>query len=526
MRELKIAILVDDTKLEKYKVEIINELIVADFCTISKIINIDKESDTYDQGSKYLFYRWFNKLDALSFGKGTKYLKQEPIPKIDLVDAKEPDLIINLSSSTKYYENSAKYGMWQFVYNSSPLGYWEVINNDPYTTVNLEKAGNGFESGLLLDTFRTATDRKSMLKNRDLVSWRTHMMMVRNIKLLAQNGESYFEDKKILLKFNHDIGNKKRKFFDLQFKFSDQTKQYPPTNCQMLVASCKLIRKYARFSLRKFFTMDRWLILYSQNRDGEVNPNLSEYKRFYAPSENYFVADPFVVDEGEKSYLFYEELDYATSKGYLKVAEFDDEKGDFKEPQMILEEEYHLSYPNVFKHEGKYYMIPESYENKTVDLYECIEFPTKWEKKKTLLENVSAVDATLYFQDKKWWMFVNIARKEGFSMNDELYIYHAKDFLKDEWISHSKNPVVCDVVTARAAGNLIKKDGKLYRPAQDCSGFYGRKIVINEVLKLSEDEYKEQLVGEINSDFSDDLVAVHTLNCSKKLTVIDAIKSR
>ncbi len=527
MKPLKIAILIDDEKLEKYKIEILHELQKSDFCKITKFIKREKEIVIGAEGSKYLFYRLFNKIDPKLFGKGIKYLVLESIKDlIDKTDKEEPDLIINLTSSTKHYPNSAKYGMWQFVYSSYPKAYWEVINNDPFTQVTLQKSAIGFESALIIDTFKTVTDRKSMIKNRDLVAWRSHMMMVRNIEKLAKKGKIFLQDKRQVLNFDHNNLKPKRKFFDFQFDFSDKTYQAPPTNCQMLKASCKLLKKYITFSIRKFFQMDRWFILYSENTDDKINPKLAEYKRFYPPSQNYFIADPFVVDEGDKTYLFYEELSYDNYRGYLKVAEYDKHSGDFKEPQMVLEQEYHLSYPNVFKHESKYYMIPESYENKTVDLFEAVEFPTKWKKKKTLLNDVLAVDATLYFRDKKWWMFVNIASKEGFSMNDELYIYYCKDFLTDEWTPHTQNPVVCDVTSARPAGALIEKDGKLYRPAQDCSGIYGRKIVINEIKTLTGDEYKEDLIGEINSDFADDLVAVHTLNSSKKLTVIDAIKSR
>ena len=523
MAKLKIGILIDDMKLEKYKVEILNELKKSDSCVISKFIKVDKQALT-DEGIKYLFYRLFNKIDAKLFGRDIKYLGLETIDTA--LDEKEPDVIINLTNSTMDYPNSAKYGMWQFVYNSLPAGYFEVVNNDPFTQVTLQKSGNGFENGYILNTFKTATDRKSMIKNRDLTAWRSHMMIVRELEKLASKGGDYFDDKESILDFNHECKKEEKKFFDPQFGFSDDKKLNPPKNCEMFRVICKLLKKYATFSIRKFFPMDRWLILYSENKNGEMNSKLSDYKRFYAPSQNHFIADPFVVDEDDKSYLFYEELNYDNAKGYLKVAQYDDEKGIFKESETILEQEYHLSYPNVFKLKGTYYMIPESYEKRSVDLFEAVEFPTKWKKKKTLLDNVSAVDATLYFHDKTWWMFVSIAPKEDFSMNDELYIYHCKDFLKDAWIPHVQNPVVCDVTSARPAGNLIKKGDKLYRPAQDCSGIYGRKLVINEVLVLNEFEYKEKLAGGISSDFADDLAAVHTLNSSKKLTVIDAIKSR
>ncbi len=524
MKKLKVAILIDNIEVERYKVEIINELLNSKFCDIVGYIKRDR-GDECLKDRRYLVYRLFNKIEKRFLARGVKYIDLKSIQIEEFLE-ESCDLIINLSSSTEHYENSAKYGMWQFVYRSYPIGFWEVIEDKPYTEVFLQKSGLGFEPALVLDYFRTNTDRKSTIKNMAQIVWRSHMMVVRNVERLAKEGDSYFKNRESKINFYYKNIDSKKRFFDLQFSFNDDKKESLPTNLTALKALCKLSLKYVKFTIRKFFKMDRWLILYAQNRDGKITSDLTQYKRFYAPSIDYFVADPFVVDEGDKSYLFYEELDYSTLKGYLKVAEFDEKSGEFTNSKVILKEDYHLSYPNVFKYNGIYYMIPESYENRSVDLYEAVEFPVKWKKIKTLLSDLSAVDATLYFDDNRWWMFVNIAPKDGLSMNDELYIYYCKDFLTDEWTPHSKNPVVCDVVRARSAGNLIKIGDKLYRPAQDCSGFYGRKVVINEILRLDENEYKERVAGEIDSSFSDDLVAVHTLNSSKRFTVIDAIKSR
>ena len=59
-----------------------------------------------------------------------------------------------------------------------------------------------------------------------------------------------------------------------------------------------------------------------------------------------------------------------------------------------------MSYPCVFAKKNKYYMIPETSENNTIEIYECIEFPYIWVKKKNLLNNVFAVDVT-YFYDEQ-----------------------------------------------------------------------------------------------------------------------------
>ena len=522
--KLKIGILIDSTRLEYHQVEILKEIQKSDSLEIVKFITRDNVSTL--KSSNHIFYKLFNTIDKKLFGRGAKYLSKVSIEDIitNTTSKEKPDIIVNLSTSHKHYKNDTLYGTWQYVYNSNPHGYWEVVNKNPFTQVTLQKSGAGFENGLVLAKYSTRTDQKSMRKNRETIAWQSHLMIIRELKKLARDKEEYFKDKKSILNFNHDKSDDKKEFIDPRFKFSDKQNKTIPTNLQMIPIIFKMLKTYTTFTVRKFFPMDRWFILYSETKDEEINPNLSEYKRFYAPSKNYFIADPFVVDEGDKSYLFYEELNYDNYRGYLKVAEY--ENGEFKEPKTVLEQEYHLSYPNVFKIKNTYYMVPESFENKTIDLFEAVEFPTKWKKKKTLISDIEAVDSTFLYHNNKWWMFVSVIAKEGFSTDEELSIFYSDDILHGEWTPHKNNPVVCDVTSSRPAGNIIEKDGKLYRPAQDCSGIYGRKIVINEIDILNEDTFKEHIVSKIDSSFADDLSGVHTLNSSKKLTVIDAIKSR
>lgn len=48
----------------------------------------------------------------------------------------------------------------------------------------------------------------------------------------------------------------------------------------------------------------------------------------------------------------------------------------FKE---VLNENFHLSYPNVFEYDGSIYMLPETFESNQLRLYKCVSFPYKWE---------------------------------------------------------------------------------------------------------------------------------------------------
>ncbi len=58
-------------------------------------------------------------------------------------------------------------------------------------------------------------------------------------------------------------------------------------------------------------------------------------------------------------------------------------------------------------------MMPETAENKTIEVYRCVEFPYRWELAVTLMTNVNAVDATLVEHENRWWLFVNICENKA-----------------------------------------------------------------------------------------------------------------
>ena len=115
-------------------------------------------------------------------------------------------------------------------------------------------------------------------------------------------------------------------------------------------------------------------------------------------------------------------------------------------------------------------MVPESVENKTIELYECTEFPFKWKFKMNLMEKVIAVDTTLFHHKGKWWLFTGIARHERSLPLVELFLFSANELFTNEWNSHPKNPIVNDVMRARPAGKIFAKDGKIYRPSRQHLG--------------------------------------------------------
>ena len=202
-------------------------------------------------------------------------------------------------------------------------------------------------------------------------------------------------------------------------------------------------------------------------------------------------------------------------------------------PEKVIDKPYHLSYPFVFCHDNEYYMIPETASNRTIDLYKCVEFPGKWEFKKTLMNNVCAVDTTIFNEDGIWWLFVNIRENEGASSSDELFLFYSSDLFANYWMPHPRNPIVSDIKSARPAGKIFSYNGNIYRPSQNNiyrSGYggygYGYGIKINQIITLTKFEYKEICVSSIEPLWDKKIVAAHTLNSIQGLTIIDGLCKR
>ena len=168
-------------------------------------------------------------------------------------------------------------------------------------------------------------------------------------------------------------------------------------------------------------------------------------------------------------------------------------------------------------------MIPETAANRTIELYECTGFPGEWTFVMNLMENVHAVDTTLYFHNNKCWLFANMVENSGASALDELYIYYADDFRTANWIPHQLNPVISDTRRARPAGALFTVQGKTYRPSQCSDKLYGHSTNINEVVRLTENEFVEINTSKLEPPGTDCCIGIHSYSKKDGLTVIDKL---
>ena len=385
------------------------------------------------------------------------------------------------------------------------IGFQETYEGAHTNSIALRIVSKGKDE--ILKATHTSTNLLSYSRNRNQLLWTATQFYPRAVETIRDFGIKTF------------LENAREKN-DTQYakgcaKFKAR---------KILLAPLKTIPRYILRKARKLLYKDQWSLLYTlnnQNPIGLSGENLSAIK----PELDRFWADPFVVKDNQDYYVFFEELFYKNEKGHIAYFKISG-NGAISSARKILEKPYHLSYPFIFQHQNEYYMIPESAENRSVDLYKCLEFPNKWVWSKTLLQNLYAVDTTLFAWNGKWWLFTNIRGNEEASSYDELFLFYADDLFAKTWTPHPQNPIVSDVRSARPAGKIFLHQDKLYRPSQDSSVRYGYGLRINQINALSETDYAESCVEFIKPSWQKNIIATHTFNSAENLTVVDAMTRR
>jgi hypothetical protein len=274
-------------------------------------------------------------------------------------------------------------------------------------------------------------------------------------------------------------------------------------------------------TLASLFFIDQWIVMTGRGLDYQtlqwpaLQPLIPEKDRYWG--------DPFVMQEGERYFVFVEEKIYAAGLGRIACLTLGT-NGELLEHHTVLERPYHLSYPFVFDHAGQTYMIPETAANRTLELYRCTRFPDQWELHRTLMQDIYATDATLLEHEGTFWLFANVKEPRGSSLN-ALHLFWADDPFSEAWTPHPGNPIVTGIASARPAGRIFMKDEYLIRPSQDSSRRYGYALKFNRILRLTKDEYAEEPAG-MFAPGGGKIRATHTFNQAGDLTVIDAVMRR
>lgn len=236
-------------------------------------------------------------------------------------------------------------------------------------------------------------------------------------------------------------------------------------------------------------------------------------------SRAYWMADPLLVEDAGKTWLFYEAVHHG--KGRIEVVELAD-NGRPKAPVVAVERDYHLSYPFVFSLDGVWYMIPESCAARQVQLLRATHFPERWEYVTTLLQE-PAVDTTVQAIDGRLLLLTFLPHGGNERVTPRAY-----------WLKRDENGGASlealpwpdfDPLLVRGAGRLLCCGRRYIRPAQiNREQSYGDGIRFAEC-QLSASAYREDELGRLLPDgihapgWKAD--GAHTYTETKRFEVID-----
>jgi hypothetical protein len=290
-----------------------------------------------------------------------------------------------------------------------------------------------------------------------------------------------------------------------------------PTNSRVARFLGQWTMRILRHELTKRLFHEQWSIVM------QVQPDISKMIpdqgfRIMRPPPDRFYADPFLIEKNGRNYLFFEDYRFSSRKGLISCCELD-RKGNCSKPRVVLERKYHLSYPFLFTWQGEIYMIPETRDNGTIEMYRASNFPYSWVHEAVLMSDVEATDSTLLHHGNKWWLFT--AGVFDHASSDKTLCLFFADSPFGPWTAHPKNPIVSDVCHVRPAGSLYFEHGQLIRPGQDCSKGYGYAVELHRVDVLSETDYRETLFASITPDWIPGSRGIHTLNQNAQYRVMD-----
>ncbi len=237
-----------------------------------------------------------------------------------------------------------------------------------------------------------------------------------------------------------------------------------------------------------------------------------------------YFADPFGLVRGQTLHVFVEAYDYRTKRAHVERHEYGLAERRWRPGRVVLVRPFHISYPNVFEHDGQTWMLPETAGAGEIALYRAVDDSLdRWERHAPLLAGIPGADASLIQHGGRWWMFYAIVGP-GARDQRELHVAHAPA-LTGPWTPIASNPVRTDRGGARPGGQpFVDSTGCVVLPVQDSAAGYGSALRLLRFDRLEPDDVRcastpVRLTGDLVSDvFTQGL---HTLSACGSSTLLD-----
>ena len=496
MNKIKIGIITNGKFVDKYTYELANWLRIHNkYFDFRYFISIPKEKKLLAKKKilKKIFFRliiFFENLilklikkheDHLSKFDIKKILKKEIKVKIlkknklhnknlKEIKNKKFDILIRSSSNilTNDFFKISKFGILSYhhgdykKFRGSPAGFWEVLKKERNT-------------GFMIQIINKRLDYGNIILEGFL---QTKSFFLLNQAELYKKSNIYL--KKILLDFS-----KNKKFLFIKKRKKGKIYETPKVYNQI-----KYVCQTIKVLTKKIFVDNYNFKLALFKLDNISAPLIikSDKKKF--------LADPFLINHYDKTYCFAEEYDHVKKRGHIVCINLNKQQPNKK---IVLNENFHLSFPFIFKFKNNFFMCPDSSDISEIRLYKSSNFPLKWRFYKTIKKNINSVDNIIFKKNNLWWLLTNIDRSNSQDFSHDLSIFFSKEGpLTHRWKSHPQNPIKINSLESRNAGLIFEKN-KIIRVSQE-QGFdnYGENINFHEIKLINKKEYVEEKIKNKN----------------------------
>ena len=278
------------------------------------------------------------------------------------------------------------------------------------------------------------------------------------------------------------------------------------------------------YRLYKLVTSNRYTVGFADFSEDMVKesfvPDVHWIKDGYKAG---WFADPFILRmTDDEIVLLVEEFVYKLNRGIISQLTINRIDYSIKEVKPIINTGYHLSFPSYYRKNGKVYIYPEQGARGATYLYEYDEATCK-AKELGIINPNDTVDTTLLEMpdgDK----VLTCTTAPDYNGN----VLNVYPFFEQNCPNQLKpiRQVKLPTKTARNAGLVFNIGDKMYRPAQDCTNYYGECTEIQEMI-VKGNEILFKPVNRIHSPSKEYKDALHTFNVfENKLVVVDGRRKR
>lgn len=215
-----------------------------------------------------------------------------------------------------------------------------------------------------------------------------------------------------------------------------------------------------------------WTIAYGQYDESIITKGIDASKIHIVnnPYKEKWFADPFILEEDEQCIHFLvEEFDKKVGRGRIAHIIVDKKKNIVTDCIIILEQSTHLSFPAIYRIDGKIYVHPENYASGRSCIYE---YDRTFDRliKPIVISEKPLTDAIITSTNEGFKLYSTLGTDPNGSI---LSVSFSNSFWGPyEEIGAEQYPNN----TARMAGYLLATKDGMVRPAQNCEGAYGKNV--------------------------------------------------